>query len=155
MSIDAVDEALSVLEPEPDDEDIEFGQQHPCRKYKAPNRRKIGGPLLESAYEDTAASVQPIMDRAKKYDRTLTSDGWSNVKSRPTNFMLVTGESAVFMKSVDSTDHIAEQLIKDVGAENIVQDRPDGANRACWPIINAEFPHIICAGCTAHVMDLR
>ena len=32
--------------------------------------------------------------------------------------------------------------------------RVQSANRACWPIINAEFPHIICAWCTAHVMDL-
>ena len=47
------------------DQCIEFGQQHPGRKYKAPNRRKISGQLLESAYEHTAATSQPIMDRAK------------------------------------------------------------------------------------------
>jgi hypothetical protein len=29
------------------DQCIEFGQQHPGRKYKAPTRRRIGGPLLE------------------------------------------------------------------------------------------------------------
>jgi hypothetical protein len=73
---------------------IEFGQQHPGDKYKA-NRRRIGGALLDSAYENTAASVQPIMDRAKKYGATLTSDGWSDVQRRPlTIFMLVTRESA-------------------------------------------------------------
>ena len=67
---------------------IEFGQQHPGDKYKA-NRRRIGGALLDSAYEDTAATVQPIMDRAKKYGATLTSDGWSDVQRRPlTNFTL-------------------------------------------------------------------
>ena len=75
---------------------IEFGQQHPGRKYKAPNRKRIGGALLDTAYEDTAASVQPIVDRAKKYGATLTSDGWSDVQRRPiTNFMLVTRESAL------------------------------------------------------------
>jgi len=51
---------------------IEFGQQHPWRKYKAQNRKRIGGAPLDSAYHDTAASVQPIMDRAKKYGATLT-----------------------------------------------------------------------------------
>ena len=56
---------------------------------------QIGGAQLNSAYEDTAASVQPIVDRAKKYGATLTSDGWSDVQRRPiTNFMLVTRESA-------------------------------------------------------------
>ena len=148
---------------------IEFGQQHPGRKYKAPNRRRISGPLLDSAYEDTAASVQLLLDTAKEYGGTLASDGWSDVHRRPiTNFMLVTRESAVFMKSVDSTDHmadggrknavyLAEQIsivIRDVGADNIVQVIMNRANKACWPIINAEFPHIICAWCTAHVMDL-
>ena len=37
---------------------IEFGQHHPGRRYKAPNRRRISGPLLESAprYEATTVS---------------------------------------------------------------------------------------------------
>ena len=61
---------------------IEFGQQHPGRKYKAQNRKRIGGALLDTAYEDTAASVQPIVDRAKKYGATLTSDGWSDGSRR-------------------------------------------------------------------------
>lgn len=92
---------------------IEFGQQHPGRKYKAPTRRRIAGPLLDAAYGDTAALVQPIIERAKKYGGTLTSDGWSDVKRRPiTNFMLVTRENAVFMKSVDSTDHMADENVQ-------------------------------------------
>jgi hypothetical protein len=39
---------------------IEFSHQHAGRKYKAPNRRKIGGQLLESAYEHTAAAAQRV-----------------------------------------------------------------------------------------------
>ena len=67
-----------------------FGQHCPGRKYKPLNRHRIGGPLLEPAYEQTAASVQPIMDRAKKYGGTLTSDGWSNVQRQAiSNFMHV------------------------------------------------------------------
>ena len=74
---------------------IEFSQQHPGRKYKSPNRMRICGVLLDSAYKDTASSIQPIMDRAKRYGATSTSDGWSDVQRRLiTNFMLVTRESA-------------------------------------------------------------
>ena len=70
---------------------IEFGQQYPGRKYTAPNQLRIGGALLDSAYEDTGASVQPIIDRTKKYGRTWTSEGWSDIHRRPiTIFMLVT-----------------------------------------------------------------
>jgi hypothetical protein len=42
------------------DQCIEFSHQHAGRKYKAPNRRKIGGQLLESAYEHTAAAAQRV-----------------------------------------------------------------------------------------------
>ena len=53
------------------------------------------------------------MYRAKRYGGTLTSDGWRDVQLRPiTNFMLVTRENAVFMKSVDSTDHMADERYK-------------------------------------------
>ena len=44
--------------------------------------------------------------------------------------------------------YLAEQIssfIRDVGAENIVQVVVDGANKARWPIINTEFPDIVCA----------
>ena len=74
---------------------IEFCQQHFGRKYKAAarNRRQMGGALLDSAYEDTEASVQIMIGRAREYGGTLTSDGWSDVHRRPvTNFMLVTRE---------------------------------------------------------------
>ena len=94
---------------------VNASHTHPGRKYNhyydVPNRRKICGLLLDSAYEDT--SVQPTMDRAKRYGGTLTSDGWSNVQLRPiTSFMLVTRESSVFMKSVDSTDHMADKNVQ-------------------------------------------
>jgi hypothetical protein len=52
---------------------IEFGQQHPGRKQTAPNRHRIGGPHLDPAYEDTAASAQPILDRAEQHGGTLAS----------------------------------------------------------------------------------
>ena len=118
---------------------IEFCQQQPCRKYKAPNQRPICGALLDSAYEDIGASIQPIIDLAKKNGCILTSDGWrpwSDVHRRPiTNFMLVTRESTMFIKCVDSTDNMAEggsknatylavqisSVIREVGAEKIIQ----------------------------------
>jgi hypothetical protein len=58
------------------DQCIQFGQRHPRPKYKVPNRRRIGSRLLDSAHEDAAASVQPIMDRAKWYGGTLRLRNW-------------------------------------------------------------------------------
>ena len=39
---------------------LKFSHQHAGRKYKALDRRKIGGQLLESAYEHTAAAAQRV-----------------------------------------------------------------------------------------------
>jgi hypothetical protein len=84
------------------------------------------------------------------------------------NFMLITREAAVFSKSIDSSDHVANGGRKDaqyladaliaeirsVGPENVVQIIMDGANRSVFPIIEKEFPHITCTWCAAHVLDL-
>ena len=58
---------------------IEFGQQHPGARCKAPNRRRIGDPLLESACEETAATVQPIVARANKCGGTVACSAGSAV----------------------------------------------------------------------------
>ena len=93
------------------------------------------------------------MDSAKKYGGTLTSDWFGNVQRRPTtNSMLVTRESAVFMKSVDPTNHMAEGARKNAPylIEQIsivigeLQVTMDGANKACRPIIKAEFAGTRC-----------
>mmetsp|Transcript_60633 Transcript_60633/g.161902 ORF Transcript_60633/g.161902 Transcript_60633/m.161902 type:complete len:175 (-) Transcript_60633:30-554(-) len=46
--------------------------------------------------------------------------------------------------------------IREFGAVNVVQVimDGDGANRAAWPMIEAEYPHIVCSWCAAHVLDL-
>ena len=50
------------------DQCIEYGKQHPSpgRQYKALNQRRIVWQCLESAYEYTATSFLPIMERVKK-----------------------------------------------------------------------------------------
>ena len=42
------------------DEYIEFDEQHLCSPFKVPSQLIVGGPFLESAHEDLAASVPPI-----------------------------------------------------------------------------------------------
>ena len=64
---------------------IELGVQNLYySKYEVPHLQRTSGQLLDSAHEDIAASVQPIMDRAKKYGGTIASDPWSNVQKQPT-----------------------------------------------------------------------
>mmetsp|Transcript_60628 Transcript_60628/g.161885 ORF Transcript_60628/g.161885 Transcript_60628/m.161885 type:complete len:146 (-) Transcript_60628:296-733(-) len=86
------------------------------------------------------------------------------------NFMVSINGSAFFLKSLDCTIHLRDGVSKDAGfiadqligcirefrAVNVVQVimDGDGANRAAWPMIEAEYPHIVCSWCAAHVLDL-
>ncbi len=53
------------------------------------------GQLLNDLYMRVQESVLPVLAAAAKYRSTIASDGWSNVRRRPTlNFMEVTGGRA-------------------------------------------------------------
>jgi hypothetical protein len=49
--------------------------------------------------------------------------------------------------------HTIDAILK-LGPENVVQVLQDGANKATWPIIEKEYPWIVCGWCGAHVIDL-
>jgi hypothetical protein len=82
--------------------------------------------------------------------------------------MNVTRGRAVFLKSIDCTDHMAEggrkdaayiasqtiSTIEEFGPKNVVQVIMDGANQASWALIIATYWWIICSWCAAHVIDL-
>ena len=104
-----------------------------------------------------------------KYGATIASDGCEDVRRRPIlNFMASTRRAAAFLKSLDCTDHMAEggrkdaayiacnmiSVINEFGAADVVQAIQDGANKATWPIIEREFPWIVCSWCAAHVIHL-
>jgi hypothetical protein len=151
------------------DECMKFSKQNPFQSYKTPSRKKLSGELLDKAYESTEQLIAPHLAAAKKFGVTIASDGWSDPRRRPIlNFMASTRGASIFLKSVDCTDHMAEggkkdaayigsnliSVIKDFGAQDVVQVIQDGANKATWPIIEKEFPWIICSWCVAHVIDL-
>ena len=148
---------------------IRFGKDNPSKEYKEPNRWRIAGPLLDAARDKTEERLQKHVEARLLYGCTVASDGWSDAQQRPIiNFMVITREAAVFSKSIDCSDHMAEggrkdaqylaeaiiSEIKSVGPENVIQVIMDGANKAVWPFIQKEFPHITCAWCCAHVLDL-
>ncbi len=51
----------------------------------------------------------PIIAEAKTFGATIASDGWSDMHRCPIlNVIIVTRGAAVFMRSIDGTDHMAE-----------------------------------------------
>ena len=92
------------------EESMKFAKQNPIQSYKAPSRKKLSGELLDQAYKSTEQLVAPLVAIAKKYGATIASDGWNDACRRPIlNFMASTRGAAVFLKSVDCTDHMIAQ----------------------------------------------
>jgi len=104
-------------------ESMKFAKQNPFQSYKPPSRKRLCGELLDQAYKSTEQLVAPLLAVAKKYGATIASDGWSDVRRRPIlNFMASARGAAVFLKSVDCTDHLAEGGKKDAAyiASNVI-----------------------------------
>lgn len=81
--------------------------------------------------------MKSCIDSSAKAGSDITSDGWSDARSRPLlNFLLLTTKGAQFIKAVDTTgqsktdDYIADMLseaIEEAGPENVVQVITDSA----------------------------
>ncbi|KAH6577113.1 hypothetical protein BASA60_004192 [Batrachochytrium salamandrivorans] len=67
-----------------------------------PDRKKLGGALLDSCY----AKVKSVVDNhieEMKLNACLTSDAWSNIKNEPiVNYMLISDSSTFFLESVST-----------------------------------------------------
>ena len=95
--------------------------------------------------------TKPIRQQSNLWPRFL-------LQRRPIlNFMAAVRAAAAFLNSMDCTDHMAAggkkdaayiackviSVVKEFGAEDVVQVIMDGANKATWPIITKEFPHLL------------
>ncbi|KAH9255956.1 hypothetical protein BASA81_005992 [Batrachochytrium salamandrivorans] len=82
-----------------------------------PDRKKLGGALLDSCY----AKVKSVVDNhteEMKLNACLTSDVWSNIKNEPiVNYMLISDSSAFFLESVSTgkQSHNAKWIAQDMG----------------------------------------
>ncbi|KAH6566281.1 hypothetical protein BASA60_009540 [Batrachochytrium salamandrivorans] len=82
-----------------------------------PDRKKLGGALLDSCY----AKVKSVVDNhieEMKLNACLTSDAWSNIKNEPiVNYMLISDSSTFFLESVSTGEqsHDAKWIAQDMG----------------------------------------
>lgn len=105
--------------------------------YKPPTYNRIRDELLDQEKARVAADLKSCIDSSAKAGPDITSDGWSDARSRPLlNFLLLTTKGAQFIKAVDTTgqsktdDYIADMLseaIEEAGPENVVQVITDSA----------------------------
>ncbi len=134
--------------------------------YKPPGRQVISEKLLT----DEVATVSNKLDNFKAQlsttGGTLVSDGWTNVQNRAIiNFLVVTGDGAMFVDGVDTSgqikdaDFIAVELekrIDSIGRDNIVQVVTDSAGNcvAARDKLALKYKSIVFSPCSAHCLDL-
>lgn len=134
--------------------------------YIPPNRRQIGGPILDEVYAETMAECK------NKYEGEIVSmslDGWSNIHNEPiicTSFVSQSGES-VLIDTVDTSgkSHTSEYL-KEIALESmcnatkkfgvsvrsIVTDNASNVAKMRTYLENDK--NIIQYGCSAHIFNL-
>ena len=130
-----------------------------------PSRKELSTDLLDAEYDKVQRKIHNVLTNSTNL--TLISDGWTNVTGdHIVNFCIkAPGMSTLFYKSIDTSgtgqtgEEVATQIsnvIEELGPENFVSVVTDNASnmRAAWNLIEFNYPHIACNGCSAHVVNL-
>ncbi|KAH6571036.1 hypothetical protein BASA60_007375 [Batrachochytrium salamandrivorans] len=129
-----------------------------------PDRKKLGGALLDSCY----AKVKSVVDNhieEMKLNACLTSDAWSNIKNEPiVNYMLISDSSTFFLESVSTGEqsHDAKWIAQDMGriidslAGKVCGAVTDNTttNRSAWSMLKKKYPSLFFQGCASHGLHL-
>eukprot|EP00898_Chlorokybus_atmophyticus_P008456 jgi/Chlat1/8611/Chrsp86S08005 len=134
--------------------------------YTVPSYNALHTTLLKRVKTDVDDKLIKFRNNVRKTGCTITSDGWTDVNSRPLlNLLQVSPDGAVFLDAVNtegetkSAAYIARQIanaVELVGAETVVQVVTDSAS-ACvsaGAIITRQYKHVSWSPCAAHVLDL-
>ncbi|KAI3497431.1 hypothetical protein L1887_40029 [Cichorium endivia] len=103
------------------------------RGMPAPSYHNLRVTLLNDVLEDTKTFVDSFRPQWQKYRCSIMSDFWTDGKGRCLiNFLVNCPTGTVFLKSIDASEHVKDaqlivkminEVIEDVGEENIVQTR--------------------------------
>ena len=136
--------------------------------YCPPNRREIGGPLLDFIYEEEKEKVSKILEGETV---CVGFDGWSNVHNEPIMCVTITITNGdVYLADIIDTSgkpHTAEYLAdvtKDsiqkceeefkVKVRSVVTDNAANVTKMRRFIQNDESLDVITYGCSAHILNL-
>lgn len=132
---------------------------------KLPTPYEIQGPYLENEYIEMRKYVDSHRDIWKIYGCTIMCDGWTGpTKLSILNFMVYSKGSTVFLKSVDASHKkktaeyiygLLDEIILDVGPENVVQIVTDNASafKKAGRDLEEKYP-LYWIPCAAHCIDL-
>ncbi|XP_024164077.1 uncharacterized protein LOC112171067 [Rosa chinensis] len=132
---------------------------------KLPSSYEIQTRYLENEYIEMKRYVDTHRETWKIYGCTIMRDGWTGpTKMSILNFMVYSKGSTVFLKSVDAShmkknaqyiELLLDEIIQDVGPENVVQIVTDNASafKKARRELQKKYP-LFWIPCAAHCIDL-
>lgn len=122
---------------------------------------------MKRSKERVTNNLQKIKESWKETGCTLLSDGWSDMNHRPLiiNVLVYCPKGVLFLKVVDASGNkktsefifkILEEVILEVGEENVVQVITDNASNCVGArkMIMDKYRKIYWTPCAAHCLDL-
>jgi Protein of unknown function (DUF 659)/hAT family C-terminal dimerisation region len=134
--------------------------------YKNPRRKALAGDMLIQERRLVEKDLDVYKGGLKDTGCTLSSDGWSDITSKPLiNLIVNTPKGEMFLEAVNTSGeykdakYIANCIIKGidkVGVNDVVQVITDSAPvcRAATEIVHHKYPKIFASPCATHVLDL-
>jgi hypothetical protein len=131
--------------------------------YKPPERRRIGGELLNAEYEQAMSKSSMLVESATYV--SIVSDGWSNIRYEGLTNIVITTPVPFLYKVVDDSlnkktgEHLSKAILEaiaNLGAKKIAGIVTDNAAnmKLMWKFIQQPHPDIICSPCAAHTLNL-
>ncbi len=128
-----------------------------------PNRRKLGGALLNKAFESVQSKVLEYFSSPNMCVSIIT-DSWSNISNDSVVNYMAVGQKTFFLEAVytGQQSHNAEWIASDIS--RVIENLPcrvagattDNAstNKAAWTILSKKYPLMFFQGCVSHGLHL-
>ena len=134
--------------------------------FKAPTYDSLRTDLLLEIVDDVNLALADFRSSWVETGCTIMSDGWIDQQNRTLiNFLVSCPKLTMFLKSVNASDKIKsaqlicemmEEIVQEVGEENVMQIVTD--NAANYMVVGRLFeirhPTIFWSSCAAHCLDL-
>ncbi|KAK2431194.1 hypothetical protein QL285_029453 [Trifolium repens] len=134
--------------------------------FKPPSYHEIRTKYLKQKMEETTKVLEEHKLIWKKTGCTIMSDGWTDKRRRTIlNFLVNSPKGTIFLKSVDASHitktadkifELIDQVVEEVGEENVVQIVTDNAAnyKAAGAMLMDKRKKLYWTPCAAHCIDL-
>ncbi|KAF1896197.1 hypothetical protein Lal_00027263 [Lupinus albus] len=134
--------------------------------FKPPSYHEIRAKYLKQQVDSTKLAMEEHKAFWKKVGCTIMTDGWTDKRRRTIlNFLVNSPKGTVFLKSIDASHfsktadrvfRMTDEIVEEVGEENVVQIVTDNAAnyKAVGELLMRKRMKLYWTPCVAHCIDL-